>query len=91
MNPYIIRIFAPTCSYMLRLNDIRYNQMMRISHSVRRSCIGIFALLLLSLVGASAQVLRKPTYMDYIRTYQAEARRQMDRHAIPASITLAQG
>ena len=65
--------------------------MMRISHSVRRSCIGIFALLLLSLVGASAQVLRKPTYMDYIRTYQAEARRQMDRHAIPASITLAQG
>ena len=65
--------------------------MMRISHSVRRSYIGIFALLLLSLVGASAQVLRKPTYMDYIRTYQAEARRQMDRHAIPASITLAQG
>lgn len=65
--------------------------MMRISHSVRRSCIGIFALLLLGLVGASAQVLRKPTYMDYIRTYQAEARRQMDRHAIPASITLAQG
>ena len=64
---------------------------MRISHSICRSCIGIFALLLLCVVGASAQVLRKPTYMDYIRTYQAEARRQMDRHAIPASITLAQG
>nr|WP_311466918.1 glucosaminidase domain-containing protein [uncultured Porphyromonas sp.] len=64
---------------------------MRISHSICRSCIGIFALLLLCVVGASAQVLRKPTFMDYIRTYQAEARRQMDRHAIPASITLAQG
>ena len=29
--------------------------------------------------------------MDYIRTYSSEAKRQMDRHAIPASITLAQG
>ena len=38
-----------------------------------------------------AQTLRKPIYMDYVRTYSAEARRQMDKHAIPASITLAQG
>lgn len=46
---------------------------------------------LLALGLASAQAVRKVGYMDYIRTYNAEARRQMDRYAIPASITLAQG
>jgi N-acetylmuramoyl-L-alanine amidase, family 4 len=47
--------------------------------------------LILALGSASAQAVRKAGYMDYIRTFNAEARRQMDRHAIPASITLAQG
>ena len=46
---------------------------------------------LLALGSAYAQAVRKVGYMDYIRTYNAEARRQMDRYAIPASITLAQG
>ena len=46
---------------------------------------------LLALGLASAQAVRKVGYMDYIRNYNAEARRQMDRYAIPASITLAQG
>lgn len=48
-------------------------------------------LTLLTVQAMEAQTLRKPIYMDYVRTYSAEARRQMDRHAIPASITLAQG
>mgnify|MGYP002740128923 FL=1 len=48
-------------------------------------------LTLLTVQTMEAQTLRKPIYMDYVRTYSAEARRQMDRHAIPASITLAQG
>ena len=47
--------------------------------------------LILALSSALAQAVRKAGYMDYIRTFNAEARRQMDRHAIPASITLAQG
>ena len=46
---------------------------------------------LLSLVTLSAQTPRKQSYMDYIRSFSPEAKRQMDRHAIPASITLAQG
>ena len=48
-------------------------------------------LTLLTVQAVEAQTLRKPIYMDYVRTYSAEARRQMDKHAIPASITLAQG
>lgn len=48
-------------------------------------------LTLLTVQAMEAQTLRKPIYMDYVRTYSAEARRQMDKHAIPASITLAQG
>lgn len=48
-------------------------------------------LTLLIVQAMEAQTLRKPIYMDYVRTYSAEARRQMDKHAIPASITLAQG
>ena len=48
-------------------------------------------LTLLTVQAIEAQTLRKPIYMDYVRTYSAEARRQMDKHAIPASITLAQG
>lgn len=47
--------------------------------------------MLLTVQAMEAQTLRKPIYMDYVRTYSAEARRQMDKHAIPASITLAQG
>ena len=46
---------------------------------------------LLTVQAMEAQTLRKPIYMDYVRTYSVEARRQMDKHAIPASITLAQG
>ena len=48
-------------------------------------------LTLLTVQAMEAQTLRKPIYMDYVRTYSVEARRQMDKHAIPASITLAQG
>lgn len=48
-------------------------------------------LTLLTIEALHAQAVRKPLYMDYVRTYSAEAKRQMDRHAIPASITLAQG
>lgn len=54
------------------------------------SVLGL-GLSLLSISTLEAQTVRKPIYMDYVRTYSAEARRQMDRHAIPASITLAQG
>lgn len=46
---------------------------------------------LLTVGELDAQAPRKPLFMDYIRTYSAEAKSQMDRHAIPASITLAQG
>lgn len=40
--------------------------------------------------GLQAQV-RHESYMSYIQLHSSEAIRQMDRHAIPASITLAQG
>ena len=72
--------------------SVRYTTMMRISPTIiSRLSLALVASLLFCGMEAFAQVLRKPTFMDYIRTYQAEARRQMDRHAIPASITLAQG
>lgn len=51
----------------------------------------MLALVLLAMETLHAQAVRKPLFMDYVRTYSEEARRQMDRHAIPASITLAQG
>ncbi len=71
---------------------ICYTIMMRISHTfISRLSLALVVSLLFYTLEVSAQALRKPTFMDYIRTYQAEARRQMDRHAIPASITLAQG
>ena len=66
--------------------------MMRISPTIRyRLRFTLVALLLVCHLDSFAQALRKPTFMDYIRTYEGEARHQMDRHAIPASITLAQG
>ena len=66
--------------------------MMRISPTIRyRLRFALVALLLVYHLDSFAQALRKPTFMDYIRTYEGEARHQMDRHAIPASITLAQG
>ncbi len=66
--------------------------MMRISPTIRyRLRFALVALLLVCHLDSFAQALRKPTFMDYIRTYEGEARHQMDRHAIPASITLAQG
>jgi len=72
--------------------NVHCTTMMRISHSViYRLSLALAAVLLFGGLEAFAQVLRKPTFMDYIRTYEAEARRQMSRHAIPASITLAQG
>ena len=71
---------------------ICYTIMMRISHTfISRLSLALVVSLLFYTLEVSAQALRKPTFMDYIRTYQAEARRQMDCHAIPASITLAQG
>ena len=71
---------------------ICYTIMMRISHTfISRLSLALVVSLLFYTLEVSAQALRKPTFMDYICTYQAEARRQMDRHAIPASITLAQG
>ena len=66
--------------------------MMRISPTIRyRLRFALVVLLLVCHFDSFAQALRKPTFMDYIRTYEGEARHQMDRHAIPASITLAQG
>ena len=59
------------------------------SYNICSACS--LGLTLLTVQAMEAQTLRKPIYMDYVRTYCAEARRQMDKHAIPASITLAQG
>lgn len=36
-------------------------------------------------------VKRNEAFMQYVRMYHQEARRQMDRHGVPASITIAQG
>lgn len=89
-------IFATTCTHCITEKwmqvGICYTIMMRISHTfISRLSLALVVSLLFYTLEVSAQALRKPTFMDYIRTYQAEARRQMDRHAIPASITLAQG
>ncbi|MDY3089523.1 MAG: glucosaminidase domain-containing protein [Porphyromonas sp.] len=47
---------------------------------------------LLSCVALVAQVPKRyPAFEDYVRKHYREAIRQMDRHGIPASITMAQG
>lgn len=64
-----------------------------IVHSAQRPSL-VTAGLCLSLLCSpfsQAQTKLRQSYMDYVRSYSAEAKRQMDKHAIPASITLAQG
>lgn len=57
-------------------------------HSLRCACL-LLALWLLPLYGYAQH--RTQAYMDYVRQYATESIRQMRRHKIPASITLAQG
>ena len=49
--------------------NVHYTTMMRISHSViYRLSLALAVVLLFGGLEAFAQVLRKPTFMDYIRT-----------------------
>lgn len=50
-----------------------------------------FLLVLLCFVAASAQMRKNAAYEEYIERYKDIAIEQMQRHRIPASITLAQG
>lgn len=95
--PHLICIFAPVHSYVSLSTFGRLMcRLMGINHRYSRGHLsftwGLLVSLLLLHIGAlSAQTTRKAGHMDYIRTYSSEAKRQMDRYAIPASITLAQG
>ena len=55
-----------------------------------RSLLSIACLFLLC-TAAWGQAPMNPRYQTYIRTYADECIRQMKRHKIPASITMAQG
>lgn len=72
-----------------------YNTLYSLTAFWRRSCIGLFYFLLFishfSFLTASAQQYRNPDYDAYIAKYSKIAVEQMQRHHIPASITLAQG
>nr|WP_238296394.1 glucosaminidase domain-containing protein [Porphyromonas uenonis] len=63
---------------------------MKLFTDLSRSLLSIACLLLLCTT-AWGQAPMNPNYQTYIRTYADECIRQMKRHKIPASITMAQG
>ena len=63
---------------------------MKLFPDLSRSLLSIACLLLLCTT-AWGQAPMNPNYQTYIRTYADECIRQMKRHKIPASITMAQG
>ena len=63
---------------------------MKLFTDLSRSLLSIACLLLLCTT-AWGQSRMNPNYQTYIRTYADECIRQMKRHKIPASITMAQG
>ena len=63
---------------------------MKLLTDLSRSLLSIVCLLLLCTT-AWGQAPMDPRYQTYIRTYADECIRQMKRHKIPASITMAQG